>query len=160
MATQDTGSFDRYDKAILRLLQTQGRMSNQDLAQEVGLSASPCLRRVKALEDAGIITGYRAHLDAKKINLGLTALIQISMDKHTPERFEHFEKEIKAIPEILECLLITGQTADYLLKVVVKDLDEYQKLLLTQITKIQGVTGVHSSFVLNKVVDRSALPIS
>ena len=95
MATQDTGSFDRYDKAILRLLQTQGRMSNQDLAQEVGLSASPCLRRVKALEDAGIITGYRAHLDAKKINLGLTALIQISMDKHTPERFEHFEKAIK-----------------------------------------------------------------
>ena len=106
------------------------------------------------------ITGYRAHLDAKKINLGLTALIQISMDKHTPERFEHFETEIKAIPEILECLLITGQSADYLLKVVVKDLDDYQKLLLTQITKIQGVTGVHSSFVLNKVVDRSALPVA
>jgi Lrp/AsnC family leucine-responsive transcriptional regulator len=152
--------LDRFDKAILRLLQTQGRMSNQDLAEQVGLSPSPCLRRVKALEDSGIITGYRAHLDAKKINLGLTALIQISMDKHTPERFEHFETEIKAIPEILECLLITGQSADYLLKVVVKDLDDYQKLLLTQITKIQGVTGVHSSFVLNKVVDRSALPVA
>ena len=152
--------LDRFDKAILRLLQTQGRMSNQELAEQVGLSPSPCLRRVKALEDSGIITGYRAHLDAKKINLGLTALIQISMDKHTPERFEHFETEIKAIPEILECLLITGQSADYLLKVVVKDLDDYQKLLLTQITKIQGVTGVHSSFVLNKVVDRSALPVA
>ena len=152
--------LDRFDKAILRLLQTQGRISNQDLAEQVGLSPSPCLRRVKALEDSGIITGYRAHLDAKKINLGLTALIQISMDKHTPERFEHFETEIKAIPEILECLLITGQSADYLLKVVVKDLDDYQKLLLTQITKIQGVTGVHSSFVLNKVVDRSALPVA
>jgi len=152
--------LDRFDKAILRLLQTQGRMSNQELAEHVGLSPSPCLRRVKALEDRGIITGYRAHLDAKKINLGLTALIQISMDKHTPERFEHFETEIKAIPEILECLLITGQSADYLLKVVVKDLDDYQKLLLTQITKIQGVSGVHSSFVLNKVVDRSALPVA
>jgi len=153
-------TLDRFDKEILRILQTQGRISNQDLAEQVGLSASPCLRRVKALEDAGIITGYRAHMDAKKINLGLTALIQISMDKHTPERFEHFEKEIKGIPEILECLLITGQSADYLLKVVVKDLDDYQKLLLTQITKIQGVTGVHSSFVLNKVVDRSSLPIA
>jgi Lrp/AsnC family leucine-responsive transcriptional regulator len=153
-------TLDRFDKEILRILQSQGRISNQDLAEQVGLSASPCLRRVKALEDAGIITGYRAHLDAKKINLGLTALIQISMDKHTPERFEHFEKEIKGIPEILECLLITGQSADYLLKVAVKDLDDYQKLLLTQITKIQGVTGVHSSFVLNKVVDRSSLPIA
>ena len=153
-------TLDRFDKEILHILQTQGRISNQDLAEQVGLSASPCLRRVKALEDAGIITGYRAHLDAKKINLGLTALIQISMDKHTPERFEHFEKEIKGIPEILECLLITGQSADYLLKVVVKDLDDYQKPLLTQITKIQGVTGVHSSFVLNKVVDRSSLPIA
>jgi Lrp/AsnC family transcriptional regulator, leucine-responsive regulatory protein len=153
-------TLDKYDKDILRRLQTQGRISNQELADQVGLSPSPCLRRVKALEDAGIITEYRAHLDAKKINLGLTALIQISMDKHTPERFEHFEKAIKGIPEILECLLITGQSADYLLKVVVKDLDEYQKLLLNQITKIQGVTGVHSSFVLNKVVDRSSLPIA
>ena len=153
-------NLDKFDKEILRLLQTHGRISNQELAEQVGLSPSPCLRRVKALEDAGIITGYRAHLDAKKIHLGLTALIQISMDKHTPERFEHFEKAIKGFPEILECLLITGQSADYLLKVVVKDLDEYQKLLLTQITKIQGVTGVHSSFVLNKVVDRSSLPIA
>ena len=153
-------NLDKFDKEILRLLQTHGRISNQELAEQVGLSPSPCLRRVKALEDAGIITGYRAHLDAKKIHLGLTALIQISMDKHTPERFELFEKAIKGIPEILECLLITGQSADYLLKVVVKDLDEYQKLLLTQITKIQGVTGVHSSFVLNKVVDRSSLPIA
>ena len=151
--------LDKYDKQILEILQKQGKISNQDLAERVGLSPSPCLRRVKALEDAGIILGYRALIDAKKMELGLIALIQISMDKHTQERFSTFEREIKAIPEVLECLLITGHSADYLLKVIVKDLEHYQKLLLQKITKIAGVTGVHSSFVLNKVIDKTALPI-
>jgi Lrp/AsnC family leucine-responsive transcriptional regulator len=151
--------LDKYDKKILAILQTEGKISNQDLAERVGLSPSPCLRRVKALEDAGVILGYKALLDAKKIELGLVALIQISMDKHTQERFNSFEREIKAIPEVLECLLITGQTADYLLKVIVKDLDHYQKLLLQKITKIAGVTGVHSSFVLNKVIDKTELQL-
>ena len=151
--------LDKYDKKILAILQTEGKISNQDLAERVGLSPSPCLRRVKALEDAGVILGYKALLDAKKIELGLVALIQISMDKHTQERFNSFEREIKAIPKVLECLLITGQTADYLLKVIVKDLDHYQKLLLQKITKIAGVTGVHSSFVLNKVIDKTELQL-
>lgn len=105
--------LDAYDRKILKLLQTNGRISNQDLADKVGLSPSPCLRRVKALEERGIIQSYHAVLDAKQLDLGLTALIQISMDKHTPERFASFEREIKAIPEVLECLLITGQSADY-----------------------------------------------
>lgn len=148
-----------YDKRILRVLQDDGKISNQDLAEKVGLSPSPCLRRVKSLEDRGIIKGYRALVDNKKVDLGFTALIQISMDKHTPERFSVFEKEIKAIPEVLECLLITGQSADYQLKVVVKDLDEYQKLLLNKITRISGVTGVHSSFVLTKVIEKTSVPI-
>lgn len=151
--------IDSYEKRILRILQDDGRMSNQDLADKVGLSPSPCLRRVKSLEERGIITGYRAIVDNKKVDLGFTALIQISMDKHTTERFSAFEKEIKAIPEVLECLLITGQSADYQLKVIVKDLDEYQKLLLNKITKIAGVTGVHSSFVLTKVVEKTSVPI-
>ena len=152
-------NLDQYDKQILQILQNDGRISNQDLADKVGLSPSPCLRRVKALETAGIICGYRGLVEAKKIDLGLTALVQISMDKHTAERFSCFEKEIKLIPEVLECLLITGQAADYQLKVIVKDLEHYQQLLLHKITKIAGVTGVHSSFVLNKVVDKTALPI-
>ncbi len=151
--------IDKYDKQILEILQKEGKISNQDLAERVGLSPSPCLRRVKALEEAGIILGYRALVDAKKIELGLTALIQISMDKHTQERFNSFDREMKAIPEVLECLLITGQSADYLIKVIVKDLDHYQKLLLQKITKIAGVTGVHSSFVLNKVIDKTELHI-
>jgi Lrp/AsnC family leucine-responsive transcriptional regulator len=152
-------NVDRYDRQILHVLQEDGRISNQDLADRIGLSPSPCLRRVRALEEAGIIAGYRALLDARKLGLSLMALIHISMDRHTPDRFENFEAEIGAIPEIMECLLITGQDADYQLKVIVRDMDAYQELLLNRITRIPGVTGVHSSFVLRRVVDKTSLPI-
>lgn len=151
--------LDRYDRQILEILQQDGRISNQDLADKIGLSPSPCLRRVRTLEESGLITGYRALLDAKKLGLSLMALIGISMDLHTPERFANLEATIAEIPEILECLLITGQQSDYQLKVVVRDMDAYQDLLLNKITRIQGVTGVHTSFVLRKVVDRSSLPV-
>jgi len=152
--------LDRYDRQILEVLQQDGRISNQDLADRIGLSPSPCLRRVRALEESGLITGYRALLDAKKLGLSLMALIGISMDQHTPERFANLESTIAGIPEILECLLITGQQSDYQLKVVVRDMDAYQELLLNKITRIQGVTGVHSSFVLRRVVDKTALPLA
>jgi Lrp/AsnC family leucine-responsive transcriptional regulator len=152
-------NIDRYDRQILQVIQEDGRISNQDLADRIGLSPSPCLRRVRALEEAGIIAGYRALLDARKLGLSLTALIHISMDRHTPDRFENFEVEIGAIPEVMECLLITGQDADYQLKVVVRDMDAYQELLLNRITRITGVTGVHSSFVLRRVVDKTGLPL-
>lgn len=151
--------LDRYDRKILAVLQEDGRISNQDLADRIGLSPSPCLRRVRALEEAGILAGYRALVDARALGLTLTALIHISMDRHTPERFDRFEAEVREIPEIMECLLITGQDADYQLKVVVRDMDAYQELLLKRITRIAGVTGVHSSFVLRKVVDKTAVPV-
>jgi Lrp/AsnC family leucine-responsive transcriptional regulator len=151
--------LDRYDRRILELLQANGQLSNQELADRIGLSPSPCLRRVRALEEAGIITGYRALVDAKKLGLTLTALVHIAMDRHTPDRFASFEKEVSGLPEVLECLLITGQDADYQLKVIVRDMDAYQELLLTRITRIEGVTGVHSSFVLRSVLDRTALPL-
>ncbi|MDD2700232.1 MAG: Lrp/AsnC family transcriptional regulator [Sideroxydans sp.] len=151
--------LDNYDLEILRVLQENGRISNQELADRISLTPSPCLRRLHALEDAGLITGYRAMLDAKKLGLSLMALILISMDKHTPERLDNFEAKIAEIPDVLECLLITGQDADYQLKVVVKDMDAYQELLLNRITRIEGVTGVHSSFVLRRVVDKTALAL-
>ena len=151
--------LDRYDRQILQILQLDGRISNQDLADRIGLSASPCLRRVRALEESGIISGYRALLNAKKLGLTLMALIHISMDRHTPERFENFEARISDLPEIMECLLITGQSADYQLKAVVKDMDGYQDLLLNKITRIEGVSGVQSSFVMRKVVDKTGLAI-
>ncbi|WP_349496711.1 Lrp/AsnC family transcriptional regulator [Sideroxydans sp. CL21] len=151
--------LDPYDLQILRVLQEDGRISNQDLADRISLTPSPCLRRLHALEEAGLITGYRALLDAKKLGLSLMALILISMDKHTPERLGNFEAKVVEIPDVLECLLITGQDADYQLKVAVRDMDAYQELLLNRITRIEGVTGVHSSFILRRVVDKTALPL-
>ena len=151
--------MDRFDRRILQVLQEDGRISNQDLAERIGLSPSPCLRRVRALEEAGVIIGYRALVDPRALGLSLMALIHISMDEHTPERFSQLEAAIREIPEIVECLLITGQAADYQLKVVVRDMDAYQDLLLNRITGIKGVTGVHSSMVVRRVVDRTALPV-
>lgn len=155
----DPIKLDRIDRHLLELLQVNGDMSNQELADTVGLSPSPCSRRVKALQDSGLIEGYRVHLNAKKLGLDLLALIQISMDRHTPERFDRFENAVRRCPEILECYLITGQSSDYVLKVIVKDMEAYQQFLLGTLTRIEGVTGVHSSFVMRKVVDRSALPL-
>ena len=152
--------LDRYDRQILEVLQQDGRINNQDLAERIGLSPSPCLRRVRALEESGLIQGYHARLDARKLGLTLMALVHISMDKHTPERFDNFEASIGLLPEVLECLLITGQDADYQLKVMVRDMDHYQTLLLNKITRIEGVTGVHSSFVLRRVRDKTALAVA
>ena len=152
-------TLDRYDRQILELLQENSALSNQELADRIGLSPSPCLRRVRALEESGVITGYRALVDARKLGLTLTALVHISMDRHTPDRFANLEKQVGRLPEVLECLLITGQQADYQLKVIVRDMDAYQSLLLNKITRIEGVTGVHSSFVLRSVMDRTALPL-
>jgi Lrp/AsnC family leucine-responsive transcriptional regulator len=152
-------TFDRYDRQILELLQENSQLSNQELAERIGLSPSPCLRRVRALEQGGVITGYRALVDARKLGLTLLALVHIAMDRHTPDRFANFEKQVARLAEVLECLLITGQEADYQLKVIVQDMDAYQALLLNKITRIEGVSGVHSSFVLRTVIDRTALPL-
>ncbi len=151
--------LDRYDKLILEALQANGRISNQELADSISLSPSPCLRRVRALEESGLIDGYVALLNARKLGLTLMAFIQISMDKHTADRFDSFETLVNSYPEVLECHLITGQSADYLLKVIVKDMDAYQQFLLQKLTRIEGVSGVHSSFVLKSPVDKTALPV-
>ncbi|ROT99566.1 Lrp/AsnC family transcriptional regulator [Marinobacter sp. R17] len=151
--------LDRIDRKILEELQRHGELSNQELSERVGLSPSPCSRRVKALEDAGIIVRRVTILDHKKLGLALTAIILIGMDRHTPERFEAFERQVGEYPEVQECYLITGQDADYMIKVVVPDMDHYHEFLLNKITRIQGVSGVHSSFVLRRVIDSTALPL-
>lgn len=151
--------LDRIDRRILECLQKDGGLSNQELAGQVGLSPSPCLRRVKALEEAGIILRRVTLLDRKKLGLSLTVLLNIGMDRHTPERFEKFEETVAGYPEVQECYLVTGQAADYQLKVVVPDMDAYQAFLLGKITRIPGVSGVHSSFVLRRVVDRTEMPL-
>jgi Lrp/AsnC family leucine-responsive transcriptional regulator len=151
--------MDHYDEKILAILQKQGRITNQELAEAINLSPSPCLRRVKQLEEQGLIDGYVALLNAKKLGLTLMAFIGISMDKHTSERFGALEETLSNHPEVLECHLITGQSADYLLKVMVQDMDAYQQFLLQKLTKIEGVTGVHTSFVLKSAINSTALPL-
>ena len=151
---------DSYDQRILEEIQADGRISNQDLAERIGLSPSPCLRRVRQLEEDGVIDRYVALLNPDKMGLKMTALIHISMDKHTPERFERFEQQVSGFPEVQSCYLITGQSADYILKVVVRDMDHFQAFLLGKLTRIEGVSGVHSSFVMRKVVDKTSIPMS
>jgi Lrp/AsnC family leucine-responsive transcriptional regulator len=151
--------LDRTDRRILAALQQDARISNQELAEQVGLSPSPCLRRVRQLEESGYIRGYHAALNASLLGLKLMALVQISMDRHTPDRFEQFEATVAEYPEVLECILITGQSADYQLKVIVRDMEEYQDFLLNRLTRIAGVSDVHSSFVLRQVISTQALPL-
>jgi Lrp/AsnC family leucine-responsive transcriptional regulator len=152
-------ALDRIDKHILKLMQENGRISNLELADQVGLSPTPCSRRVKRLENSGLIAGHVTLLDPQALGLNLTAIIGISMDRHTPDRFESFEKAISTMPEVIECSIVTGQSADFLLKVVVKDMQHYEKFLLGNLTRLDGVTGVHSSFVLRHLVKKTALPI-
>ena len=151
--------LDRTDRRILEQLQRNGSISNLELAEKIGLSPSPCSRRVKALSESGVIGKTVTLLNEKALGLSLTALIHISMDRHTPERFEVFEKAVAAFPEVLECHLITGAEADYLLKVVVQDMESYQSFLLGKLTRVEGVTGVQSSFVMRKVVNTTELPL-
>lgn len=151
--------LDKMDRRILDEMQKDGSISNLELAEKVGLSASPCSRRVKQLEEEGIIGSHVTLLNRDKLGLKLTALIQISMDRHTPDRFECFEKMLATYPEVMSCALITGQAADYLVEVLVQDMDSYQAFLLGKLTRIEGVTGVHSSFILRKIIDRTAVPL-
>lgn len=152
--------LDNYDLKILALLQSDGGLSNQQIAERVGLSPSPCSRRIKQLEDAGVITARVVRLSPKALGLDLTVLLHIRMDHHTPERFEQFEGVVRRCPEVQECYLITGQEADYQLKITVPSMEAYQDFLLNRITRIDGVIGVHSSFVLRKPIDTTALPLT
>jgi Lrp/AsnC family leucine-responsive transcriptional regulator len=152
--------LDSFDLKILAELQTDGGLSNQVVADRVGLSQSPCSRRIRQLQDSGVIRERVVRLEPRELGLDLTILIHIRMDRHTPERFEQFESVVRAYPEVQECYLITGQEADYQLKIAVPNMDEYQRFLLTKITRIEGVIGVHSSFVLRKAIDTTALPLT
>jgi Lrp/AsnC family leucine-responsive transcriptional regulator len=152
--------LDRIDKQLLELLQGNAQWSNLELADKVGLSPTPCARRVKQLEEAGLIKNYVALLDRDKLGLKLTAYIGITMDRHTPERFEQFEAEVMTYPEVIECSVVTGQSADYLIKAVVPDMQFYEPFLLGRLTRIPGVSGVHSSFQLRQVIQRTQLPLN
>lgn len=151
--------LDRLDRHILELLQRDAGMSNLEIAERIGLSPTPCSRRIKQLENAGIIQRKVTLLDQSRLGLNLVVYIQISMGRHTPDVIKNFEALIGECPEVLECNVVAGNSADYLLKVVVPDMESYQQFLFGKITHIEGVTGVQSSFVMNKVVDKTELPL-
>ncbi len=152
--------MDRIDKKILELLQINSQISNQELADQVALSPSPCLRRVKILEENGYIKKQVALLDQKKIGLELTVIVLVGLNSHQPAIMSAFEEAIRSIPEVIQCYLITGQAADYLLKIIVPDLNAYESFLLGKLTGINGVTSVHSSFILRTICDTTALPLT
>jgi len=150
--------LDAIDLAILKQLQEAARLSNAVLAGRVGLSAAPCLRRVRALEESGIIRKYVTLLDSGAINLGVTVFVQISLDLQVEDRLEIFERAILSRPEVLECYLMTGD-ADYLLRVVVPDVAAYERFLKDTLTRIEGVAGIKSSFALKQVKYSTVLPL-
>ena len=151
--------LDKIDKQILQELQKNARISNIELADKVNLSPTPCARRVKQLEEAGIIKSHRTILDPEVLGLSLTAMVSITIDKHTTDRFEKFEETAAQLPEVMECYVVTGQDSDFLIKVLVKDMRHYEEFLLRRLTKIEGVTGVHSSFVLRQAINKHQLPL-
>ena len=154
-----TFNLDLFDRKILRELQINGALSNQALAERVGLTAAPCSRRVKNLEDSGVIKSRVIRIEEQALSLSLFAILHISMDKHIPERFAEFERIISTFEEVIECYLITGHDADYQLKIAVADMDSYHDILLGKITRIKGVSGVKSAFIMRKIVDTTALPM-
>lgn len=151
--------MDKTDKKILGILQNDSSISNQDLADKVALSPSPCSRRVKQLEQDGYIKRYAALLDHEKINLKLTIIISVSINTHDPKKMQEFEDTLYGYDNITECYLIAGQTSDYLLKVLVSDMDDYHTFLLHKLSRIEIVKQVSSSFVLRRVIDKTALPL-
>lgn len=140
--------LDAIDRAILQALQENGRISNSELAGKVGLSPSPCLRRVRLLEEAGYIRGYRAMLDRRKIGLGLTVFVGIKVERHHDAEATAFAEAATALPEVVSCHLVSGESADFLLEVAVANLEDYERLLTGTLLKLPGVRDIRSTFAI------------
>ncbi|MEJ2579264.1 MAG: Lrp/AsnC family transcriptional regulator [Kineosporiaceae bacterium] len=150
--------LDRIDRAILRELQTDGRLTNVELAKRVRLSPSPCLRRVKSLEDRGYITGYRAVLDRDRVGRGLHVFVMVSLTSQRQETLESFEHAVSTLDEVLECYLMAGES-DYLLGVAVADLDAYQHFFTKKLGELPGVASLRSLVAMKTVKGNGALPL-
>ncbi|HEX7008090.1 MAG TPA: Lrp/AsnC family transcriptional regulator [Alphaproteobacteria bacterium] len=151
--------LDRTDCKILALLQEDARLPNVELAQSVGLSPSPCLRRVKLLEEGGVIRRYVTLLDPAQVGLPVSVFVQVTLERQVESALQVFEEAVRKHPEVMECYLMTGD-ADYLLRVVAPDLESYQRFLLDHLTRIPGVASIKSSFALKQVGYRTALPLN
>jgi DNA-binding Lrp family transcriptional regulator len=152
-------SLDKVDRVILARLQRDGRLSNVRLAAAVNLSEAACLRRVRALEQAGYIEGYVALLNAGRLGLKDNAFVQITLQQEQQQDLSAFEQAVQAIPEVMECYLMTGEY-DYLLRVVVADMADFERIHRQYLTRLPGVSRVHSSFALRAITRKTALPLS
>jgi len=150
--------MDRIDRQILEVLQRDARSSNAALAERVGLSESACLRRVRALEESGLIRGYAAVLDQRKAGLPVNVWVTVTLDTQRQKGLEAFEQAVGRIPEVMECYLMSGQS-DYMLRVVVADLDDFERLHSLHLTRLPNVSRIQSSFAVRTVVRGSVLPI-
>ena len=151
-------TLDKTDFRILHQLQNNGRLSNTDLADTIGLSPSPCLRRVKALEHAGIIKRYAAIVDSKAVGLPISIFVNVTLHAQERSGLENFEASICQYQEVMECYLMTG-SFDYMLRVVVPDLESYEQFLAEKLTRTPGVANIQSSFALKQVVYKTELPL-
>ena len=149
--------MDEIDRKIIRALQADGRMSNRDLAEVVGLSPSPCLRRLKALEAAGVIRGYRAQVDGAAYGLPLTVFIRVRLERHDAATVKAFERAMNRLENVLECHVMTG-AVDYLLKVVVADLADYERFVRHGLHRIGGVASIDTSFAYGVVKKTAVFP--
>lgn len=150
--------MDNKDRQIIRALQANGRMTNQDLAEKVNLSPSPCLRRLRILEDSGAILGFHAEVDAKAYGLPITVFVRVRLERHNEEDVRRFESRIMAIDEVLECHVLTG-ASDYQLRVVVSDLDAYEDFIRNRIHRIGGIASIDTTFVYGTVKKTSVFPV-
>jgi len=152
-------AFDALDRKILDHLQQDGRMSLADLADKIGLSASPCLRRVRIMEQAGVISRYVAVLNQQAVGLPVSVFISVKLEKQKQDVLDRFAKTIARWPEVLECYLMTGPR-DYWLRVVVPDLAAYERFLKQKLTRLDGVASIESSFALEQVKYTNVLPVT
>jgi Lrp/AsnC family leucine-responsive transcriptional regulator len=150
--------LDAIDRNIIRALQENGRLSNQELSERVGLSPSPCLRRLRALENAGVIEGYAARVSQNAVGLPVSVFVSVKLEHQIEEQLDRFEATLSKCPEVLECYLMTGPR-DYLLRIVARDLADYERFLKETLTRIPGVASIESSFALRQVKASAVMPI-
>lgn len=150
--------LDGYDQRILGALQRDGRLTNVQLAEEIGLSASPCLRRVRLLEEAGVICGYHASLEAEAVGLGLTVFVGVKVERHHEVEAENFRLAVLALPEVVSAFLVSGES-DFLLHVVVPDLRGYERFLTDTLLKLPGIRDIRSNFAIKTIKPQGALPL-
>ncbi|MCP1413613.1 Lrp/AsnC family transcriptional regulator [Paenarthrobacter sp. A20] len=150
--------LDRIDRRILRVLQVQGRIPNNELADAVGLSPSACLRRVRMLEETGVIDRYVALLNAAKIGMGFTVYARVQLNRQDGDTIDHFTEQVLLLPEIVECNLMVGET-DFLLRIVASDLDAYRQFQVEHLTRIKGVQSIKSEIPMQRIKLTSEIPL-